>query len=242
MKTSKKILVWITAGLVFIAVASFIYRNLDKEKEPIEEVEPISTYTDTDYDIAFDYPTAWSEPTLKPGNKNCPEEDTYRTVDTLSIYDREISFPDVDLENSDSFIRSGVRTYELDPKNRNDCGDELFAGLASGELDGRALSSVQLTPVDFTFAGYYSPRASRLNTEGREQFLLFALAENPEKYLVMQPYMSFIPYFGSPELAEMEEKFDGDMTAYLQTGITAEPIREYQKGLGVIAESIRVSN
>lgn len=240
MKTSRKILIWITAGLVFIAAASFIYRNLNKE-EPVEEVGPISTYTDTDYDISFDYPTSWADPSIKPGNKDCPEEDTYRTVDTLSIYDREISFPDVNLENSESFIRSGVRIYELDPKNQNDCGDELFAGLASGEIDGRVLSSVQLTPVDFTFAGYYNGRASRLNTEGREQFLLFALAKNPEKYLVIQPYISFIPYFGSPELAEMEEKFDGDMQAYILSGETAESIREYQKGLGVIAESLKIS-
>ncbi len=233
--------VWIIIGIPII-IAIILWPDKKEPGPVVDTGDGLITYNDSDYGLSFTYPTSWADPIVKPGNKECPEEDTYRTPDTLSIYDREISFPDfVLLPNSESFIRAGVRIYELDPKDQNDCGDELLARLASGEFDGRALSSVRLTPVDFTFAGYYNPEASRLNTEGREQFLLFALAENPEKYLVMQPYMSFIPHFGSPELSELENDFDGDMQKYLAEGRTATPIREYAARFRLIAESLRIS-
>lgn len=233
--------VWIIIGIP-ILIAIILWPNKKEEPKPVVNTEDsVTTYTDTDYDISFTYPTSWGVPIVKPGNQTCPEEDTYRTVDTVNVFDREISFPEIKLAGSDSMIRSGVRIYELDPKNQNDCGDELFAKLASGELDGEALSSVRLTSADFTFAGYYNPEASRLNTEGREQFLLATFSQNPGNYLLMQPYMSFIPYFGSPELAELDGTFEGDMQKYLAEGQTALPIREYAKRFRLIAETLEIA-
>lgn len=232
----KTFLTLIAVIAVTALVYVFVLRDTDEAMRPVDTASLV-TYTDSDYGISFQYPATWGAPRVLPGNKVCPEEDTYRTPESVNIFDREIIFPDRPLDSSRSFMRTGVRIYELDPAHQNACGDALFAGLADGSIDGRILSSVRLTPVDFAFAGYYNQEASRLNTEAREQFTLFALSKHPGKYIVMQPYTSFIPFAGSPELTEMQEVFMGDMLAYLESGTTSELIRAYRSRFRAMVET-----
>ena len=52
--------------------------------------------------------------------------------------------------------------------------------------------------------------------------------------------MSFIPYFGSKELNEMEQEFEGNMTAYIEKGDTAENIRLYLEEFKKMVESLKI--
>lgn len=209
------------------------------ENEQQTKEDEYVSYKSSEYSPEFVYPKSWGDVVIKKGNDVCPEEDTYRTLDTLSVFDWELSFAEMKLPNSDSMIRTGVRLYELDPKNLNNCGDEFLLKLAQGEIDPRIISSVMLQPITIGsgLKGIYTAEASRLNTESRRQYT-FLINEGSIVY-VLQSYMSFIPYFGSKELKEMEVKFTGDMQRYLEEGASAENIRNKFKGFKVMSESLK---
>jgi hypothetical protein len=177
--------------------------------------------------IQFAYPKTWGEVTAKEGNTVCPEEDTYRTGDTLSIFDKEYGWSSIKLAGSESFMETGVRTYLLDPKDPNKCGDDFFLMIARGKVKPETISSYRLNSIvnQSGLTGTYNAEASRLNTESRTQYTYFVL--QGDKILVIQPYMSFIPFFDSPEEKELKGNYGGDMAKYLEEGETAAPIRAY---------------
>ncbi|HEY4478077.1 MAG TPA: hypothetical protein VJB09_02280 [Candidatus Paceibacterota bacterium] len=226
----------------FYALNSYIYNQKQapngQDILPNQETEYVS-YKSSEYSPEFVYPKSWGEVVIKEGNKTCPEEDAYRTVDTLSVFDWEYFFSEMKLPNSDSMIRTGVRLRELDPKNLNTCGDEFLYKVATKEIDPRVISSVMLQPITNKagLSGIYTIEASRLNTESRRQYTFFMNKDS--RIYILQPYMSFIPYFDSPELKEMEGKFGGDMRNYLEKGITAENIRNKFEEFRVISESLK---
>ncbi len=197
------------------------------------------TYENREHGLEFMYPKTWGEVILKEGNQTCPEEDTYRTQDTLYVYDQEFSFNEIKLPGSESFIRTGVRTYELDPENLNTCGGQLLLDIAEMKIDPRTFSSVRFLPVvnETGLSGIYNPEASRLNTEHRMQFTFFVKPASGDMQ-TLQPYMSFVPHANSPELKEMEEEFNGDMQKYIDEGDTAKPIREYLEEFTKMAKSL----
>lgn len=228
----------------FYAFNSYIYN----EKQAPNEIDVITnekdkyvSYKSSEYSPEFMYAKSWGEVTIKEGNKICPEEDTYRTIDTLNVFDWEFSFDEMKISGSDSMIRTGVRTHELNPKNLNTCGDEFFYKVATKELDPRVISSVMLQPFtnDIGLSGIYTVEASRLNTESRRQYTFFVNGNS--RIYVIQPYISFLPYFDSPELKEMEGKFGGDMRAYLEQGTTSESIRQKFKEFRVLVASLKFS-
>lgn len=235
-------------GLLVLLVGGFCVFNSDiyKEKQASDEVGLITngkdkyvSYKSSEYSPEFMYAKSWGEVTIKEGNKICPEEDTYRTVDTLNVFDWEFSFDEMKLLSSDSMIRTGVRFRELNPQNLNTCGDEFFYKVATKELDPRVISSVMLQSFTNStgLSGIYTAEASRLNTESRRQYTFF-VNENSRIYII-QPYISFIPYFDSPELKEMGGKFGGDMQVYLEQGTTSESIRQKFEEFKVLAESLK---
>ncbi len=197
------------------------------------------SYSDLNYGVSFSYPKEWGMVTVAPGNTQCPEEDTYRTPDTLSIYDRELKFPDHNLKNSESIIRSGVRLYRINPNVSNNCNDEVLRKLAVKEITGEEFSSFRLMPTNISnFYGVYNENASRLDTEGRKQFTLF-IKELDDRILIIQPYMSFIPFADSLEWREIDSKYKGDILSYVENGDTAEGVREFAKVFKQMAESIK---
>lgn len=204
------------------------------------EIEYVS-YKNSEYSPSFTYPKSWGEVALKEGNKICPEEDGYRTSDSLQVFDWEFGFAEIKLPGSESFIQMGIRTYELDPENLNNCGDDFHLKIARKEIMPEALSSVRLNSVTLKsgLSGTYNTQASRLNTEARAQYTLFVLQNS--KIYILQPYLSFIPYFGSPELVEMEQEFGGDMDRYIEKGKTAESIRKYLEEFTKMTESLNFS-
>jgi hypothetical protein len=236
-KAFKIVIVLIVAGIAY-----FFWQRT--EKLPVTQtntpiVDHYVTYQQSEYGPVFSYPQRWGEVTLQKGTAVCPEEDTYRSPDTLSVFDWEFSFSNLKLPNTESMVRGGVRMYELDPAHLNTCGDEFLIRVARGEIDPRTISSVLLMPVTNKagLTGIYTAEASRLNTESRRQYTFFV--QSRSGFYVLQPYISFIPYFGSPELVEMEDTFGGDMGKYLQLGKTAEPIRKYFAELATVAESLQ---
>jgi hypothetical protein len=199
----------------------------------------ITTYQDSLYKISFSYPKVWGEVEIIPANKTCPEEDTYRTPETLSIYDRELRFADRDLPNTDSIIRSGIRLYRMDPTKSNNCNDELLRRLANQEITGQEISSFRLMPANISpFYGVHNEEASRLDTESREQYTLF-LKKSGTSILIIQPYMSFIPFNDSPEWKEIDSNYKMDILAYVQKGKTAGQIREFLTQFRRVAGSIK---
>ncbi len=231
--------------LLVLAVFYFVERdrevvnNVENKPEEIVPVGDYVTYKSSEYSPEFTYPRAWGEVTIKEGNKICPEEDTYRTSDTLHVYDWEFSFPEKKLPGSESMIRTGIRTYELDPKNLNDCGDDFHLKIARREVDPRTISSFMLNPITTLggLSGTYNAQASRLDTEGRVQYTFYI--DQTSKIYIIQPYMSFIPYFGSPELNELEKNFPGDMRKYLAEGKTAANIRTHITEFQKMAEGLK---
>lgn len=237
----------IYAILILVLVGVGLYFIVGNKKENISGTPSDSFdqeyvhYKNPEYGPEFTYPKSWGEVTIKGGNKVCPEEDPYRTPDTLHIFDSEFGFDQIKLRDSESFIRIGIRTYELDPKKLNNCGDDFHLKIATKEVDPESLSSFRLNKVTNKngLSGTYNQEASRLNTESRTQYTFF-ISKNSKIY-ILQPYLSFIPYFGSPELTEMEKKFDGDMGEYIKKGVTAQNIRGYLEEFRKMAESLKLS-
>jgi hypothetical protein len=228
--------------LAVVGIALFFVAGSKKDTvNNISDNEYI-TYKSSEYSPEFTYPKSWGLVSIKDGNKTCPEEDTYRTSDTLNVFDWEFSFPEIKLPGSDSIIRTGVRTYELDPKHSNTCGDEFLLKIARKEVIPESLSSFQLnsTTIKSGLSGTYNQKASRLNTEARTQYTFFITNTSGVVHII-QPYTSFIPYFDSPELKEMEQKYNGDMQRYLMEGKTAENIRKHLEEFKKMAGSLEFS-
>ncbi len=233
--------------LILALVGILFFSIIGNKKEEIVN-NPINNseteyvyYKNSEYSPEFIYPKSWGEVTIKEGNKICPEEDSYRTSDTLQIFDWEFAFNEIKLPGSESIIRVGIRQYELDPKKLNDCGDDFHLKIARKEVIPESLSSFILNSVTLKsgLSGTYNKEASRLNTEARTQYAFFVL-QNSRIY-ILQPYMSFIPYFGSPELKEMEQEFGGDMSEYIKSGKTAQNIRRYLEEFTKMTESLKFS-
>lgn len=228
--------------LVLIGVGYYFFVYNKKVVLYIPQTQSMSdyvSYKSSEYSPSFVYPRTWGEVSIIEGRKTCPEEDTYRTSDTLNTYDWEYSFSDIKLPNSDSFIRTGIRIYELDPKDLNECGDDFLLKIANKEIYPEALSSVKFNSItnDNGLSGIFNSSASRLNTEGRTQYTFF-VEKTFGVYYVIQPYFSFIPYFDSPELKEMEGEFGGDMNKYITLGKTSINIRKHLKDFQAVSESL----
>ena len=241
IKNVRNIIIYSILILVLVGITLLFLGNKKDVANNISE-DKYLTYKSSEYGPEFTYPKSWGEVDIKAGNKTCPEEDTYRTSDTLNVFDWEFSFLETMLPGSDSIIRTGVRTYELDPKNMNTCGDEFLLKIARKEILPESLSSFQLNSITTKsgMSGTYNRQASRLNTESRTQYTFF-INETSGIIHIIQPYISFIPYFDSPELKEMEQKYDGDMFQYLLKGKTSENIRKYLEEFKEMAESLKFS-
>ena len=237
----KPILIIFILVLILAALYYFSPKN-NIEDTPLlkEEIsnDDYVTYQSTDNNLNFTYPEIWGGVLINEGNKICPEEDSYRTPDTLRIYDKEFSFKEIKLPGSESMIRMGVKTYKLDSKNLNNCGDEFHSMIALKQLDPNTLSSFRLNSIKTSngLEGTFNPQASRLDTEGRIQYT-FYIKENSDIY-IWQTYLSFIPYFDSPELKELDDHFPGDMVKYIEQGKTSREIREYLEKFRKMSESL----
>lgn len=228
MKKNRVIPITIILAVVIMATVAWSYHQkwgIDKSGLVTPNSSYV-TYRDRTANLDFTYPLSWGDVEQIAGNAMCPEEDTYRTADTLSVFDSEYIFDKTNLSRSESSIRSGVRVYTLDPAKQNSCGDEFLLMLARGEFKGEALSSIKLERVETTdFVGYYNQNASRLNTEYRSQYLLFPKNYSWGKLTIFQPYFSYVPNAETKDLAEMEGSFGGDMDAYISGGKTSAEIR-----------------
>jgi hypothetical protein len=239
-----KSLQWILFFLLIAAGVFFLWKaNIFGGPKRISDVffpaqDPYTTYTNTDYGISFRYPRAWGAVVVDGVNPVCPEEDTYHTPDTLHAYDADMRFSDADLPRTESFIRRGVRIYALNPEKTQVCGNSILYTLAQKKMTGQEFSSFRLFPAQsVNISGVYNPEASRLDTEGREQYTFF-FSKKGTTYVV-QPYFSFIPVSGSPEWKEIEESYDNDMLRYLEKGKTADTVRAELQAFRQMAESLR---
>lgn len=228
MKQNRVIPITIVLAVIIVTAVVWSYQQkIETNESNIES--PSSQYVthrDRTTNLDFTYPSSWGDVEQISGNTTCPEEDTYRTADTLSVFDSEYAFDQKNLTRSESLMRSGVRVYTLDPSKKNACGDEFLLMLARGEFKGEALSSIKLERIETAdFVGYYNQNASRLNTEYRSQYLLFPKNYSWGKLAVVQPYFSYIPTAGTKDLAEMEDAFSGDMDTYISEGKTSAEIR-----------------
>ena len=225
--------------LLLAMVGGVIYFATKDESEGVKGDTEYVTYENREHGLEFMYPKIWGEVILKEGNQTCPEEDTYRTQDTLHVYDREFSFDEIKLPGSESFIRSGIRTYEFDPNNLNGCGDDFLLKLWRGEIVPETFSSFRIFSLTIPsgLSGIYNEDASRLDTEYRVQYTFFKPSIGEQVY-VLQPYVSFVPYAGSPELKEIEQRFYGDIKNYVYEGETAGPIRKYLEEFTKVANSL----
>lgn len=231
------------SAYVLMVLRSRVYVEQGSSTTPIstQTNQDFVTYQDSEYGVQFGYPKSWGTLAVNPGNTQCPEEDTYRTPDTLHIFDRELRFQDTHLPNSESIIRSGVHFYRLDPAKSNGCNDDVLRRLARREITGAEFSSFQLFPAEFTgFFGVRNPQASRLSTEGREQYTFFIKDPKNSSFVVVQPYASFIPFADSPEWKEIEGRFGGNMVSYLESGTSSKPIRLFLSEFRDTAESIQI--
>lgn len=228
--------------LVLIGVGYYLFVYNKKDVLDISQTQSTSdyvSYKSSEYSPSFVYPRSWGEVSIIEGREICPEEDTYRTADTLNTYDWEYSFSEINLPNSDSFIRTGIRIYELDSKDLNECGDDFLLRIANKEIYPEALSSVRLNSItnENGLSGTFNSNASRLNTEGRTQYT-FYVEKSFGAYYVIQSYFSFIPYFDSPEFKELEGEFGGDMDKYIAFGKTSINIRKQLKYFQDMSESL----
>jgi len=232
------ILLLVLIGFISYLIIKDKREENKKDLQIFSEIEYVS-YGNPNHNIEFVYPKSWGEVSIQEGNTVCPEEDTYRTSDTLHVYDLEFSFSEINLPETDSFIRVGIRQYELDSEKLNNCGDDFLSKLANKEIDPRIISSVLLEPIinQNGLSGIYTPEASRLNTEARKQYTFFI--KKNSKNLIIQSYMSFIPYYNSPELKEIEMQFNGNMKTYLEKGLSAENIREKFQEFKIVSESLK---
>ncbi len=237
----------ITSVIIIVLVAlgiGFLLMNAPEESVVPniiqENTESTTLYKDELSGVSFYYPKSWGEVQASAGNTTCPEEDTYRTQDTLHLFDRELRFVDRDLPESDSFIRSGIRFYRYDPKKPADCFSQILARIAAKEMTGEEISSVKLDKANIEgFYGTHNERASRLDTEGREQYTLFK-DHRDGSVLLIQPYMSFIPFADSPEWEEIDGKYPMDILSYINKGDTSGEIRKFREDFRNMAESIRL--
>jgi hypothetical protein len=198
-------------------------------------------YEDSISGISFYYPKPLGIPEETAGNNTCPEEDTYRTPETLSIFDRELKWKDIDLKSTESFVRMGIRFYEMNPEVSNNCNDDVLRVLAKKEMTGEEFSSFRLTTVNIPgFYGVHNENGSRLDTEFRDQYTLFKKESNGQKITVIQPYFSFIPYHDSPEWQEIEQNYKGDILLFIKEGETADEEREILKDFQFFAESLKL--
>ena len=198
------------------------------------------SYRDLDSGISFSYPKRWGEPTGAPGNSACPEEDTYRTPETLAIFERELKFQDYDLKDTESFIRMGVRFYKMNPNASNGCNDDVLRVLAKQEMTGEEFSSFRLTTANIPgFYGVINENASRLDTEYRPQYTLFRKLDDG-KISVVQLYLSFVPYAGSPEWEEIETNWKGDISSFIEQGVSATEERNIFQNFKLMAESLNL--
>jgi len=206
---------------------------------PLNQREEYVTYKSSIFSPEFIYPKYWGEAIVKKGNKICPEEDAYSTSDTLHIFDDELVFDEIKLPESQSFIRIGIRNYLLDPKNLNSCGDDFHLKIANKEIIPETLSSFKLNSITLKsgLSGIKNEEAVTINTTARTLYTFF-VSEN-SKIHIIQTYMSFIPYYGSPELREMEEEFGGDINEYIKKGETALSIRKYLDEFKIMSESLK---
>ncbi len=234
-------------SILILVLAGIVLYVLVNNKKPETTIEPDNisqteieyvTYKTPEQDIEFTYPKIWGEVTQKEGNTTCPEEDTYRTPDTLHIFDKEYSFSEMKLPGSESMIRTGIRTYTLDPKQLNNCGDSFHLKIAQKEVVPESLSSFKLNSIKTSsgLEGTYNAEASRLNTEARMQYTFYIM--QPTDIYIIQPYMSFTPVFGSPELQELDTDFKGNMTDYLEQGKTAQNIRTLRTEFKKLVENM----
>lgn len=195
-------------------------------------------YRDAVAGVSFSYPKPWGVPEETLGNDICPEEDTYRTPETLSIFDRELKWEDIDLKSTNSFIRMGIRFYEMDPALSNECNDDVLRVLAKREMTGEEFSSFRLTTATIPgFYGVHNDNGSRLDTEFRDQYTLFKNEANG-KITVIQPYFSFVPYHDSPEWQEIEGNYKADIASFIKEGETGDEEREILQKFRLMAESI----
>ncbi len=249
MKT-KRILIAILIVVVILCVLAITLSkqsSTDKEAMPTTNIPggapeiQYTTYKSSEYGFEFSYPRSWGDIEIFPGNKTCPEEGTYRTPDTLSIFDKEFGFKEIDLESTESMIRYGVRVYNINPNKTNNCNDEVLRKLAKKEITGEEFSSFRLTPAAIPgFYGVHNESASRLDTEGREQYTLF-VKKSETSVLIIQPYMSFIPYADSPEWKEIDSTYPMDILSYIRQGKTAGEIRSFLAEFRKMAQSLRMN-
>lgn len=233
------ILILVLFGVIFYVVRDGREETVSNPKNNIET--KYVSYENYGDGLEFVYPESWGEIIPKEGNKICPEEDAYSTNDTLRIFDKELAFDEIKLPESQSFIRIGVRTYLLDPNNPNSCGDDFHLKIANKEIIPETLSSFRLNSITLKsgLSGVKNEEAVTINTTARTLYTFF-VSENSKIYII-QTYMSFIPYYGSPELREMDEDFDGDINEYIKKGKTALNIRKYLEEFTKMTESLRFS-
>lgn len=232
------VLILALVGIVFISTKN----NKQKTEEPKNNIETKNLfYKNSDSGLEFYYPEDWGNIVIKEGNKICPEEDAYSSADTLRIYDKEYSFNEIRLPNSQSFIRTGVRTYLLDPQNINSCGDEFHLKIAKKEIIPETLSSFKLNSITLEsgLSGTENKKVVSLNTTSRTQYTFFILEDN--QIYIIQTYMSFIPYADSPELIEMEKNFGGNIDEYIKKGETSKNIRKYFEEFTEMTKSLNYS-
>lgn len=233
----------LTILILFVIIISLIVATVvlsKPNKETNKNPESLMTYNfqNENYTLSFKYLSSFGNINEEKGEYVCPDDDTYMTGDTLVVYDKEFKFDQKNLPGSQSFMVSGIRIYRIDPEKLNDCGDKFLQSLANLEGEPEMLSSIRLQ--NFTVGnldGAYNEEASRLNTTSRRQYTLFSKNEDGRDYII-QAYGVFVPYYGSPELIEMENKFAGDMKSYILKGETAKPIREYFKSIEQLANNI----
>jgi hypothetical protein len=227
-------------GIVGVAVMAYFVWGISPQAEP-DNTPKYASFQSGEFAPEFAYPIVWGDVTLKDGVKECPPEDTYFTQDTLYWHHFEYAFEQMTLPGSESFISTGIKLLEINPKRLIKCGGKFHYDIATMKLKPETISSVKLTPITNIsgLVGTYNEEASRLNTASRRQYTYYVKSESNNNIYVVQPYMVFTPHAGSPELAELEEKFAGNMANYLKDGVTAAKAREYFADFKILAEGIK---
>lgn len=232
----KLIPILLTVILLGLVYWQFVYAPQQRRSTPNTEY---ASYKSSEYSPAFRYPAEWGDIQIQKGPSICPEEDTYRTADTLSVFDWEYSFPQITLPRSSSTIQMGIRLHTVAAARPNGCGDDFLLNILQKKITPEALSSFRLqsTTNSNGLSGIYNPSASRLNTEARTQYTFFV--PHVSQTYILQPYFSFVPHFDSPELTELEQAFGGDIVRYIEQGATAQTIRQHLKEFHTMVQSVQ---